>query len=156
MFKALVTAGLLVGAACATTACTQDYGYGGVRADYAYGYGYGYPGWYGDYYYPGSGYFVYDRYHRPLRWNDDQRRYWEARRYALRGRPGRDNWDGFGRNGYRGVLPQGGLAPGYRSNGYRAGTTPASPSAAAPPPARAYRGVGLHGGGQGGGRHERR
>jgi hypothetical protein len=73
------------------------YGYGagypgyGYGAGYpGYGYGMGYPGygyasyapwgWYDDFYYPGSGYYVYDRYRRPIVWTDEQRRYWEARR----------------------------------------------------------------------------
>ena len=44
------------------------------------GYGYGSPyGWYDGFYYPGSGYYVYDRYRRPIRWNDTQRRYWQWR-----------------------------------------------------------------------------
>ena len=52
----------------------------------AYGYGYdrcGYDpfwGWYGGYYYPGTGYYVYDSYRRPYRWTDAQRRYWTERR----------------------------------------------------------------------------
>ena len=62
--------------------------YGGYR-----GYGYGYPsygyaapyaGWYNNYYYPGTGVIVYDRYRRGHRWNDDQRRYWEQRRAQYR------------------------------------------------------------------------
>lgn len=73
-------------------------GYGGGYCDpyydrycssYAYsGYGsrYGYSpyGWYDGFYYPGSGYYVYDSYRRPYRWSDAQRRYWleRARRYG--------------------------------------------------------------------------
>src|ERR1044071_8286233 len=67
-------------------------GYGGGYGGYGYGsYGYGYPyggyyggydpfGWYGDYYYPGTGIYVYDRYRTRRVWSDDQRRYWEQRR----------------------------------------------------------------------------
>ena len=57
------------------------YGYG-----YPYGSGYGYPygssyyGWNNGYYYPGTGYYVYDRNRRPHRWTDAQRRYWEQQR----------------------------------------------------------------------------
>jgi hypothetical protein len=55
--------------------------YGGYYDDY-WGPGYYGPayGWYGDYYYPGSGYYVFDRGGRRHRWNDSQRRYWEGRR----------------------------------------------------------------------------
>ena len=65
-------------------------GYGGYYGGgyYPYGgYGYGYPyggydpfGWYGDFYYPGTGIYVYDRDRRRHEWNDQQRRYWEQRR----------------------------------------------------------------------------
>ena len=52
-----------------------SYGYGsGYGSPYGYGpYGYGssYYGWNGDYYYPGSGYYVYDSYRRPYAHDDD-------------------------------------------------------------------------------------
>ena len=71
-------------------------GYGGGYGDYGYGYGspyYGYGGslrrlrrlrpaitarprrygWYDNYYYPGTGIYVYDSYRRPHVWNDRQR-----------------------------------------------------------------------------------
>ena len=82
------------------------YGYGG----YGYG-GYGYDpfGWYGDYYYPGSGIYVYDRYRRRHEWTDDQRRYWEQRRDQWRSHPsgtttttsGTENWGGWDRSHWR-------------------------------------------------------
>lgn len=77
--------------------CTTDgYGYGGVNVGYGSGYYYdGYPngpyapyGWYDDYYYPGSGYWLYDRYGARHRWTERQRRYWEQRREH------RGKWDG--------------------------------------------------------------
>jgi hypothetical protein len=101
----------------------DDYGYGGYGNGY-YGAGYGglggygggfgnsYYGWYGDYYYPGTGYYVYDRDRRRHRWNDTQRRYWEGRRGNGRpngtwqGRPDRDGRPGYGR-------PAGDGQPGY-------------------------------------------
>ena len=50
--------------------------------DYTYGrpgYGYAMPyGWYGGYYYPGIGSYVYDQYRNPFYWSDIQRRYWES------------------------------------------------------------------------------
>lgn len=51
---------------------------------YGRGYGYSPYGWYDDFYYPGSGYYVYDSYRRPYHWSDAQRRYWQdrARRYG--------------------------------------------------------------------------
>jgi len=59
-------------------------GYGGYYGGYGYGYPYGYGydpfGWYGDYYYPGTGIYVYDSYRNRHEWSGDQRRYWENRR----------------------------------------------------------------------------
>lgn len=68
--------------------CTEGYGYGGVNVGYGSGYYYDdYPygpyapyGWYDDYYYPGNGYWLYDRGGARHRWSDRQRRYWEQRR----------------------------------------------------------------------------
>lgn len=109
---------LLGGLAFATTACTDGYGYSGVSVGYGnggyygdpyygngyYGGGYGYAGapsyygWYGDYYYPGTGVYVYDRYRRPFRWNGAQQRYWQSRRNGWGNRDVRDNWANFGRD----------------------------------------------------------
>lgn len=78
------------------------YGYGG----YGYG-GYGYGGydpfgWYGDYYYPGVGIYVYDRGRNRHVWNDTQRRYWTNRTSTWHSRSGttmdRGNWSGFNRD----------------------------------------------------------
>ena len=77
--------------------------YGGYDA---YGYGYGYDGaydpwwgWYGDYYYPGIGFYVYDQGGGRHRWDDRTRRYWEGRRHAYGGRDWNDSrwqrWDGY-------------------------------------------------------------
>ena len=64
---------------------TDDYGYGRVGVGYGSGYYSGpYYGWYDDFYYPGTGYYVYDRNGRRQRWNDRQRRYWEGRRAERR------------------------------------------------------------------------
>ncbi|MEA3040564.1 MAG: hypothetical protein QOC65_53, partial [Sphingomonadales bacterium] len=87
-------------------ACAYDgYGYGRGYASVGYGgycdpyyddcYGgggyYGDPwyGWYDGYYYPGFGFYIYDQYRRPYRWDDHHRRYWESRR----GRWGDRNWN---------------------------------------------------------------
>jgi hypothetical protein len=116
-------------ASCSLAACAYDdgYGYGGMSVGYGGGYygdyyddyydpyyggGYGYPsyyGWYGGYYYPGTGYYVYDRSGRRHRWSDNQRRHWEGRRDSAqrdgswsrdRGDRTRDgNWSGYDRNG---------------------------------------------------------
>jgi hypothetical protein len=88
------------------------YGYGGYYAPYGYGYGPYYGGyyggydpfgWYGDFYYPGAGIFVYDSFRRPHRWNDDQMRYWMNRRSTWQSRTGttwhRENWSGFNHSG---------------------------------------------------------
>ncbi|WP_298668278.1 hypothetical protein [uncultured Sphingomonas sp.] len=125
--KRILLLALIGAAGIAVSACADDYGYGGMSVGYGvpgyydgYGYGDGYWGWYGDYYYPGTGVYVYDRYRRPYRWNDDQRRYWQGRGDSYwHGRPGwngqtmrpnpRPNWHGFG--GGRGGGHSGGGHP---------------------------------------------
>jgi hypothetical protein len=105
-------AGLAIAAALGLSACSDyGYGYGGVNVGYGPSY-YADPyyaggispywGWNDGFYYPGTGYYVYDSYRRPYRWNGAQQRYWEGRRYAYRGRnPGirnpaiRNNWRDF-------------------------------------------------------------
>ena len=56
-------------------------------------------GWYGDFYYPGIGIYIYDRGGRRHHWDDRHRRYWEGRRYRWRDRDWNDrrweNWDGY-------------------------------------------------------------
>lgn len=94
-------------------------GYGGGYGGYGYGgYGYGYPygsyyggygydpfGWYGNYYYPGTGIYVYDRHRTRHVWSDEQRRYWEQRRHRS-GTGGvtttGSNWSGWDRAGWSG------------------------------------------------------
>lgn len=82
-------------------ACADDYGSGYGRG--YYGSVAPYYGWYGDYYYPGTGYYVYDRSRVARRWSDRDRDYWSARRNGWRGGPVRDNWRGFhgGGRGHR-------------------------------------------------------
>jgi hypothetical protein len=143
MFSRGALLALLGGLALGTAGCTDRYGYGGVSMGYGgyadgygyggpydgYGYGYGYApgyfGWSGDYYYPGSGIYVYDRYRRPHRWNDSQRAYWQGRRGNA---PGGENWHGFGGNQWRGRY-QGNAGQGYRppSPGQGQGFRPPSP-----------------------------
>jgi len=129
----LRTALLLIVSAAGLGACSYNdgYGYGGVSVGYGtagycdnayydcyfrgggrsgYGYGYGpyghydpWYGWYGDYYYPGIGIYVYDHGGRRHRWNDNHRRYWEGRRQHWQGRNWNDrrweNWNGYQRRG---------------------------------------------------------
>jgi hypothetical protein len=79
------------------------YGYGGYGSPYGYGAGYGSPyyGWYNNYYYPGTGYYVYDSYRRPIRWSDSQRNYWLERQQRARSQGVRavtsPNWTQFER-----------------------------------------------------------
>lgn len=91
-------------------ACAYDdrgYGYGRVDAGYGYGNAYRYSpyyGWYDRYYYPGRGYYVYDRYGDRHRWNERQRRYWEDRRREWRQHNRgdyRENWSGYRRDDRR-------------------------------------------------------
>ncbi|MET0372522.1 MAG: hypothetical protein ABW039_14250 [Sphingobium sp.] len=107
--KGLAIVGLAGALALGGCAYDDGYGYGGVSVgtgyyagggyydDYygsPYGYGpSGYTGWYDGYYYPGSGYYVYDRGGRRQRWNDGQRRYWEGRRNNRGDRPDRPHWN---------------------------------------------------------------
>jgi len=76
----------------------DDYGYGGVNVGYGGGYYYDdcygcgpYApfGWYDGYYYPGNGYWLYDRRGTRHRWTDRQRDYWQHRREHSGG-----NWHG--------------------------------------------------------------
>jgi hypothetical protein len=130
MATLLKTLGLgLAGAATlALGGCYDDgYGYGGVAVGagsvYGGGYGYdpyydgygygGYPayGWYNGFYYPGTGYYVYDRGGRRQRWRDSDRHYWEGRR---------GNAQAGGWRGRDGVAPPGVPRPGDgRWNGRR-------------------------------------
>ena len=135
ILKRLGLASLVIGLGIGAAGCTDGYGYSGVNVGYASGYGDGYGGygngyggngyygagyggvgagyfgWYGDYYYPGNGVYVYDRYRRPYRWNDGQRRYWEGRRGNYRGDR---NWNGFDRS-----TDRGGYRGAYRNDGNR-------------------------------------
>ena len=118
---------LLLAGSFGLAACNDGYGYGGMSVGYGaagycdprwddcyynsgydrYGYGgYGYGGaydpwwgWYGDYYYPGVGFYIYDRGGRRHRWDDNTRRYWEGRRHHYQGRDWNDRrwqrWDGY-------------------------------------------------------------
>lgn len=156
ILKRLGLASLVIGLGIGAAGCTDGYGYSGVNVGYASGYGYddgyygsgygngyygaGYGGlgtgafgWFGDYYYPGAGIYVYDRYRRPYRWNDGQRRYWEGRRGNYRGdrnwngfdngvnRPDRGNWTDRNRDGYR---DRGDRGQYYRNRGNRDGVAP--------------------------------
>jgi hypothetical protein len=119
--KAAVSAAALISSlTLASCAMDDGYGYGGVDVGYGspyYGYGYAPYGWYDGYYYPGNGYWLYDRGGNRHRWNDRHQRYWEGRREHTRDwrgpstqpwQPGlRDNdrprrdWSGGQRDGVR-------------------------------------------------------
>ena len=105
-------AGLALAAGLSLSACATDgYGSGGVSVGYSdwdpyYGGFSGDPywGWYGDYYYPGTGYYVYDRHNRRHRWNDAQRGYWQgrSRHWNDAHRDMRPMWRDYGVNRGRG------------------------------------------------------
>jgi len=113
MLPRIRTVGLAVAAALGLAACTDGYGYSGVSVGYGsagyydpyYAGGYGgssYYGWNNGYYYPGTGYYVYDVNRRPIRWTSAQQRYWQGRRAAYRGQySGRPNWGGWDRREIR-------------------------------------------------------
>jgi len=129
-FAALALVSGLALSGCAYDMYGDPYGYGGVSVGvgsgyyggYGYGspygsYGYGYPyggygygaydpfGWYGNYYYPGSGIYVYDRHRARHVWTGDQQRYWQDRRSRWQSRTGStttsDNWSGWDRSRWR-------------------------------------------------------
>lgn len=101
----VLSIGLLALAAVGVSACADQYAYGRAPGydNYAVGgydqywgdpYGYrnvpvGYVGtgfgWYGNYYYPGNGAYVYDRRGARRAWNNNQRAYWQPR--IVRERP---------------------------------------------------------------------
>ena len=107
----MLAAGALALGGCAYGGLGYGVGYGGYYGDYGYGapyYGYDYGaydpfGWYGDYYYPGAGVFVFDSSHHRHRWDRDQQRYWTSRRTQWESHSGRHwsghNWSGFNRHG---------------------------------------------------------
>ncbi|HEU4705064.1 MAG TPA: hypothetical protein VFS45_05095 [Sphingomicrobium sp.] len=81
----------------------SPYGYGYSPYGYRPAYGYApYWGWNDGYYYPGTGYYVYDRYRRPRVWTDAERQYWTERASSSnRTTTGRllDNWADFSSGG---------------------------------------------------------
>jgi hypothetical protein len=95
---------LILASATALAGCTTygSNGYGGASIGYGRGYyqqpyyAQSYYGWYDGYYYPGTGYYIYDRQGSRHRWNDRYRHYWEARRPP---RDYRENWSGYRRDG---------------------------------------------------------
>ncbi|MGX7894914.1 peptidase [Tsuneonella sp. HG222] len=115
MFKQFVRPALLLAATAALGACSayDSYGYGGTVVSVGYGNGgyypyssrydrydpYGYYGWYDGFYYPGTGYYIYDRGGTRHRWSDQHRRYWEGRRG---GRDVRENWSAWRGQQYSG------------------------------------------------------
>jgi hypothetical protein len=64
------------------------YGYGSPYGYGGYGYGMPYWGWYNNWYYPGTGYYVYDRYRNRQVWTDAQKRYWTERLKRAQSRNG--------------------------------------------------------------------
>ena len=94
--SALLAAG--IAGAALLAGCTDGYGrgYSSVSVGYNAGWGDPYWGWYDDYYYPGTGIYIYARDGRRYRWSDNQRYYWENRRSHWRGdRRWRSRWDGY-------------------------------------------------------------
>jgi hypothetical protein len=113
------SAAFLLAATIGLGACTYNDGYGYSRVSVGYSSGgycdpyyqdcyrsrYGrraydpWYGWYGDYYYPGIGFYIYDRWGGRRQWDDNHRRYWESRRSGYRDRDWNDrrweNWDGY-------------------------------------------------------------
>ena len=97
MKSTILRPALIAIAALGLVGCSSYYdGYGYNRVSVGLG-SYGsyyqpYYGWYDGYYYPGTGYYIYDRYGSRYRWGDRYRNYWESRRPS---RGYRDNWSGY-------------------------------------------------------------
>ena len=114
---------VLLAASLGLGACSygHGYGYGSGRVSVGYSSGYCDPyyydcyrgrygrraydpwyGWYGDYYYPGVGIFIYDRWGGRRHWDDNHRRFWFDRRRHWGNRDWNDrrweNWGGFRRD----------------------------------------------------------
>ena len=88
----IVASAALVLGACSSYGDNR-YGYSGASLGYGSRYNSTpYYGWYDDYYYPGIGYYIYDRSGSRQRWSDRHRNYWEARRPS---RGYRENWSGY-------------------------------------------------------------
>jgi len=94
----LWAAAAALGCGAALAGCT-DSGMSRTRVAVGYNTAWGDPywGWYGDYYYPGTGIYVYDRYRNRAPWTAQQRGYWEGRRNGWRGGRRASNWRDFGR-----------------------------------------------------------
>jgi hypothetical protein len=141
-FKRLAGIGLALASALTLSACYDDgYGYGGVSVGYGSGGYYGeygdhwyrgygpHYGWYDGFYYPGRGYWLYDRGGKRHRWNDHHRRYWEGRREQWRNRDHAGNWRDHRRDGnWRGRDARAGENRGWRGNRGDGGGRQAAPS----------------------------
>jgi hypothetical protein len=98
MHHTLVRLGMVVGASIALAGCStyDNYGYRGYSGvSIGYSSSSPYYGWYDGYYYPGTGYYIYDRQGSRQRWRDSDRRYWQGRRTDNRAR---NNWSGYHRD----------------------------------------------------------
>jgi hypothetical protein len=89
------------------------YGYAGYGSGYGSAYGYDPFGWYNGYYYPGSGYYVYDRDHHRRVMTPEERAFWlnQLRRFGAKtgsttttaaaslptAQQVQENWKGFNR-----------------------------------------------------------
>jgi hypothetical protein len=118
------TALVVLAASAGLGACTNfgPYGGGGIGVGYGspYGYGYGsgygnpyygsyygrnpYYGWYDGFYYPGTGYWVYDPDGQPRPITEKQKSYWASVLQKFRQTQGanaqiKSNWDGFSTQG---------------------------------------------------------
>jgi hypothetical protein len=115
----LRTSSLAFVAALALGGCSYGvgggYGFGGLSLGVSTGGGYydnalyssysgnPYWGWYDGFYYPGTGFYIYDINRRPYRWTSTQQSYWTGRHSYWRSRGDRrefrSNWNDFSRNG---------------------------------------------------------
>jgi hypothetical protein len=99
MSARILVPALALAAAAGLTACSSsDYGrhgYGYSRVAVGVGSASPYYGWYDGFYYPGTGYYVYDRHGARHRWRDRDRRHWEGRHHDGHRR---DNWSGYHRD----------------------------------------------------------
>ena len=92
----------------------SGYGYGSPYGYYGYGSPYGYYGWYDGFYYPGTGWYVYDHNHNRHPMTDAQKGFWQTQIEKWRQQHGttgvKENWAGFNRSSVSGSTAATGTA----------------------------------------------
>lgn len=99
-FSILAVAAASFGLAACADYYDRPYGYSSAAVGYGAGY-YSQPyyGWYQNYYYPGTGIYIYDRRGVRQRWSGAHRNYWQGQRQYYRDQRSwgqrQPNWSGW-------------------------------------------------------------